>query len=173
MSVFRRRKSTSKLRNGVDAGPRLPTSLFNNAAPTRRAASGPPAPTAPSGAATQPQTVRIDDFGRPILDRPAFAAEPAPRREEERLELLYGYGPLGTTVELSVVKVGKIVEACAREIRARGASSRPVSPDRVVWGANSGTRTPFFRPRHAARPVNDGARPDRRERQFARQGVPR
>lgn len=136
MSVFRRRKSTSKLRNGVDAGSRLPSSLLTNAVPTRRAASGPPAPTASGSAAQGSQSIRIDDFGRPIPDRPAFATELAPRREADPadLQLLYGYGPIGTTVELSVVKVDKIVEACAREIRARGALSLTIRREATQEG---------------------------------------
>lgn len=36
------------------------------------------------------------------------------------MQLLYGYGPIGTTVELGVVKVEKIAVACAEEIRSRG-----------------------------------------------------
>ncbi|GAA5992010.1 hypothetical protein JCM10908_000695 [Rhodotorula pacifica] len=127
MSVFKRRKSTSKLRNGTDSTPRLPSSFdkHSNLAAPRRVASGPAASASQPDPLAPGSPVHIDDFGRPVLQRPAFVAE----RDEERhpngaqqaeLQLLYGYGPIGTTVELGIVKVEKIASACAQEIRTRG-----------------------------------------------------
>lgn len=136
MSVFRRRKSSSKPRNATESAPRLPATGLDKHSTfggPRRVASGPASPASP---ASQPvplaphSPVHIDDFGRPVLQRPAFAAVRDEAREADGaaqadMQLLYGYGPIGTTVELGIVKVEKIAVACAEEIRSRGTLVNP------------------------------------------------
>ena len=172
MSVFRRRKSSSKPRNGTESAPRLPTTLDKHSTfgGPRRVASGPASPASP---ASQPDPlaphspVHIDDFGRPVLQRPTFAAVRDEAREADGaaqadMQLLYGYGPIGTTVELGIVKVEKIAVACAEEIRSRGTLAH-LSDCISRLSSNASIR----RSRHAPRFVDDGARPDGRCRQLA------
>lgn len=134
MSVFRRRKSSSKQRNGTESAPRLPATFEEHSTSgPRRVASGPASPASPASRPAPPaphSPVHIDDFGRPVLQRPAFAAVRDEAREADGaaqadMQLLYGYGPIGTTVELGVVKVEKIAVACAEEIRSRGTLANP------------------------------------------------
>ncbi|GAA5872254.1 hypothetical protein JCM3774_003326 [Rhodotorula dairenensis] len=128
MSVFRRRKSLSKARNGTDATPQLAAAADHHPltfGTPRRVASGPASPASQRTPPTPRSPVHIDDFGRPVPQRPAFAAERDPDRrldgpQAENMQLLYGYGPIGTHVELGTVQVEKIVSACANEIRTRG-----------------------------------------------------
>lgn len=129
MSVFRRRKSLSKARNGADA-PQKPLSAHDQPSTLgtpRRVASGPASPASQPHppAPRSPVHIHIDDFGRPVPQRPAFAAERDPTRDPDssqpdRMQLLYGYGPVGTHIELGIEQVEKIASACAEEIRTRG-----------------------------------------------------
>ncbi|GAA6047802.1 hypothetical protein JCM3770_004650 [Rhodotorula araucariae] len=126
MSLFKKKRTVGKLSFGPD--PTTASSLPSRLSPT--AAS--PVPPTPGSPYEQP--LHIDDFGRPI-SQPAFAASGAgtapfgrgygvgddqdPHLPAE-MQLLYGYAPLSTTLELSVVDVDRIVAACAEEIRRRG-----------------------------------------------------
>ncbi|GAA5916942.1 hypothetical protein JCM8208_001652 [Rhodotorula glutinis] len=125
MSLFKKKGTARKLSFGPDPSPSSPSTTLD--APPHLA-SPPPSPYEAS--------LHIDDFGRPIT-QPAFAAAPpgggSPRFGEgygvgddlepaqpAEMQLLYGYTPIATTLELSIVKVDKVVAACADEIRRRG-----------------------------------------------------
>ncbi|GAA5950992.1 hypothetical protein JCM3765_004649 [Sporobolomyces pararoseus] len=126
MSLFRRKKSTSKLKSNERQSP-LPRSLSGS---FQSKGSSPQA---------TPPTLHVDDFGRPI-DRPAFST-PQPDRtfgngfgvgddhefgspigngSQQEMQLLYGYAPLGTQLELGISKVEDIIQKCAVQIRERG-----------------------------------------------------
>ncbi|BGP67094.1 hypothetical protein RTG_00488 [Rhodotorula toruloides ATCC 204091] len=128
MSMFKKKKSLLRLRPGSSESSNPSSTL-----PTRRVASGPTLPSPPPQDTSFP--VRIDDFGRPITtDRPAFAAQTTGSSgfgngygvgednevQPAEMQLLYGYAPIATTVELGIIKVERIVQACAEQIRKRG-----------------------------------------------------
>ncbi|GAA6062080.1 hypothetical protein JCM10212_006503 [Sporobolomyces blumeae] len=130
MSLFRRKKSTSRLKGGTGSD-----SIPRSASLSKLPSSSPH---------TSPPTVHVDDFGRPI-DRPAFSSQPhtpqlggggqgsfangSPRTGGggggegggggDQM-LLYGYGPIATGLELGIARVEDIVSRCAVEIRQRG-----------------------------------------------------
>lgn len=127
MSMFKKKKSLLRLRPGSSESSNPSSNL-----PTRP--SGPTLPSPPPQDTSFP--VRIDDFGRPITtDRPAFAAQATGSSgfgsgygigednevQPAEMQLLYGYAPIATTVELGIIKVERIVQACAEQIRKRGA----------------------------------------------------
>ncbi|GAA5918830.1 hypothetical protein JCM1841_002760 [Sporobolomyces salmonicolor] len=131
MTLFRKKKSSSKLRTSAEPSPSvlsLPSSLVRRRS---SAASATPLSLAPAGGLPLPQ-IHVDDFGRPA-DLPAFSNQTGafgsaygvgddslavdPQAE---LQLLYGYAPLSTTLELGVAKVEDIVSKCAVQIRQRG-----------------------------------------------------
>lgn len=140
----------------------------------------------PSPASLYEPSLHIDDFGRPI-SQPAFASpatgaslrfgegygvgddvEPAPPHE---MQLLYGYAPLSTTVELSIVKVDKVVAACADEIRRResamwGTNDLRVGSADMQSNAHRGTR-------HASHHVEHGTRHLARRRLLPHPLLPR
>lgn len=126
MSIFRRSKSKSQLHHPTSSSP------------------APPLPPAKTASTSKPQrrtsnqsltTKHVDDFGR-VIERPipAFGHEGSPLigydpysdpygaedGEPKEFALLYGYTPLETQLELSVERVGEIVELCAEQIRTRG-----------------------------------------------------
>lgn len=132
-SMFKKKKSLLRLRTGSSESSNPSSTL-----PTRRVSSGPTASSPPPQDTAFP--VRIDDFGRPITtERPAFAAQTTGSSafgngygvgEDEappaEMQLLYGFAPIATTIELGIIKVERIVQACAEQIRKRGAF--PCSP---------------------------------------------
>jgi hypothetical protein len=123
MSLFRRKKSTSKLKH-TDQSP-LPRSTSGSFSSPHQT----------------PPSLHVDDFGRPI-DRPAFSTPQQPERSTfgngfgvgddhdlassntppAEMQLLYGYAPLGTQLEFGIAKVEDIVKKCAVQIRKRGES---------------------------------------------------
>ena len=129
MSLFRRKKSSSKLKPTPDHSP-----LPRSSSASFRTSTSPQ----PGGS----PVVHVDDFGRPI-DRPAFSTPQLDRAfgngfgvgddhgegstPPQEMQLLYGYAPLGTQLELGVSTVEDIVKKCAVQIRQRGESSRPTS----------------------------------------------
>ncbi|GAA5898684.1 hypothetical protein JCM6882_000896 [Rhodosporidiobolus microsporus] len=132
MSLFKKRKSSSKLKTPVQEAPSFPSSLSPTST-ARRATSPSPIPSA-SPSSFDLSSIHVDDFGRPIEQPlPAFAASlgAAPFGsgygvgEDDGLpaaemQLLYGYAPIATTLELSVIQVEEIVSQCAEQIRRRG-----------------------------------------------------
>jgi hypothetical protein len=140
MSIFRRKKSSKNL-NSTSA----PSS------PSQRGDQSPPLPPKDRRASSaqvpssDSQRLYVDDFGRPVgEDRPAFGRElngAGPSRpfgagygvgEDEpaagaEMQLLFGYTPLETTVELPVQRVEELVNKVATEIRTRG--------ELIVWEA--------------------------------------
>ncbi|GAA6039053.1 hypothetical protein JCM8097_000174 [Rhodosporidiobolus ruineniae] len=136
MSLFRSKKSksTAKLRPSLPADSSSSLSPPSSSSPFRRSSSAQPAPHASVSSYDLP-AVHVDDFGRPIEPLPAFSAPhnsggipfgsgygvgddyDSPAQE---MQLLYGYAPLATTMELSVNQVEEIVARCADEIRRRG-----------------------------------------------------
>ncbi|BGP44695.1 hypothetical protein JCM10450v2_000509 [Rhodotorula kratochvilovae] len=129
MSLFKKKRTVGKLSFGPDPAASSQPSLLS---PIARTASAPVPPSPGLSLHEHPQ--HIDDFGRPI-SQPAFAAagagaapfghgygigEDADLQQPAEMQLLYGYAPLSTTLELSVIKVDRIVAACADEIRRRG-----------------------------------------------------
>ncbi|GAA5932504.1 hypothetical protein JCM3775_005938 [Rhodotorula graminis] len=129
MSLFKKKGTARKLSFSPDPSSSSPSSSAALDAAGPHLASPPPSPYEPS--------LHIDDFGRPVT-QPAFAAAAAgggasPRfgdgygvgddldtAQPAEMQLLYGYTPIATTLELSIVKVDKVVAACADEIRRRG-----------------------------------------------------
>lgn len=130
MSIFRRKKSSKNL-NSASA----PSS------PSQRGDYSPPLPPKDRRASStqvpssEPQRLYVDDFGRPVGDRPAFGRElngTGPPRafgtgygvgDDEpasELQLLFGYTPVETTIELPVQRVEELVNKVATEIRTRG-----------------------------------------------------
>ncbi|GAA5852943.1 hypothetical protein JCM9279_000087 [Rhodotorula babjevae] len=125
MSLFKKKGTARKLSFGPDPSASSPSSTLD------------PPPHLASPSSPYEASIHIDDFGRPIT-QPAFAAAAAggggsPRFGEgygvgddlepaqpAEMQLLYGYTPIATTLELSIVKVDKIVATCADEIRRRG-----------------------------------------------------
>ncbi|BGP12621.1 hypothetical protein JCM10213_008758 [Rhodosporidiobolus nylandii] len=124
MSLFRRKKSSSKLKQPTPEPP-----PFSPPSSPLHSTLLPPA----SPSTVDFRSLHIDDFGRPVEAVPAFAAgsggggapfgsgfgagEDDPPAE---MMLLYGYAPLSTTLELSIVNVEEIVARCSQEIRQRG-----------------------------------------------------
>jgi hypothetical protein len=126
MSIFRRKKSSAKL-NPAGAGslstgtsPPLPSKGRRNSASQSLASPGGP-----------DERLYVDDFGRPIGERPAFGKEQhglgfgkgfgvGDDDAPTELQLLYGYQSIETLLELPVQRVEEIVSRCAAEIRARG-----------------------------------------------------
>ena len=181
MSLFKKKAATRKLSFGPDPSTSsLPSSSALDPPPLL--ASPPPSPYEAS--------LHIDDFGRPIT-QPAFAAagrggsprfgdgygvgddlEPAQPAE---MQLLYGYAPIATTLELSIVKLDKVVAACADEIRRRewvsscgGGSSSSLA----AWLADSSSYA-RRRTRHAPHHVEHGPRHLARRRLLPHPLVPR
>ncbi|GAA5894318.1 hypothetical protein JCM5296_005136 [Sporobolomyces johnsonii] len=135
MTLFRKKKSSPKLRTSIEPSP----SVLSLASPlTRRrssAASSTPLSLAPAAGLVPPQ-IHVDDFGRPV-DLPAFSNQTGTAAAafgsgygvgddslavdpQAELQLLYGYAPLSTTLELGVTMVEYIVSKCAVQIRQRG-----------------------------------------------------
>lgn len=143
MSIFRRKKSSRAL-NSAPASP-----IQQNDSPPlppkdRRASSG-------QILSSEPQRLYVDDFGRPVGDRPAFGRElngTGPTRafgngygvgddepaSNTELALLFGYTPVATIVELPVQRVEELVAKVATEIRTRG-ESRCLEPSAEVQRA--------------------------------------
>ncbi|GAA5962875.1 hypothetical protein JCM21900_005642 [Sporobolomyces salmonicolor] len=131
MTLFRRKKSSSKLRTSAEPSPSVlsvPSSLVRRRS---SAASATPLSLAPAGGLPPPQ-IHVDDFGRPA-DLPAFSNQTGAFGSaygvgddslavdlQAELQLLYGYAPLSTTLELGVAKVEDIISKCAVQIRQRG-----------------------------------------------------
>ncbi|GAA5875877.1 hypothetical protein JCM16303_004031 [Sporobolomyces ruberrimus] len=133
MSLFRRKKSTSKHRTN-DAPP------GSSFAPRSSSSNSPQ---------TTPQTLHVDDFGRPI-DRPAFSTQTdrgSPRfgngygvgddhetsqTPPQEMQLLYGYAPLGTQLEFGIARVEDIVTKCAVQIRQRGLDTPLIMSSRAL-----------------------------------------
>lgn len=120
-SLFGRKKSAK----GSSGSPPSPPSKS-----PRSKASGAPSLSTTSEIATAGAKLHLDDFGREIKPQPAFLGNESKVfgsgygvGEEEELQLLFGYGPIETTRELSVGAVGEIVGRCSHEIRTRGAWS--------------------------------------------------
>ncbi|GAA5922025.1 uncharacterized protein JCM15063_003162 [Sporobolomyces koalae] len=125
MSLFRRKKSTSKLQS-THGSPRSPNGkAFAESSPLE----------APSTA------LHVDDFGRPV-DRPALSNRPhdafgngygiGDEQEPQEMQLLYGYAPLGTQLEFGVSQVEQIVAACAVQIRERGLDTPLILSSRAL-----------------------------------------
>ena len=128
MSLFRRKKSSSKLKSNERQSPLPRSSSGSFSSPQLLDQATPP-------------TLHVDDFGRPI-DRPAFSTpqpdrtfgngfgvgddrefgSPSGSASPQEMQLLYGYAPLGTQLELGITKVEDIVKKCAIQIRERGES---------------------------------------------------
>ncbi|GAA5896383.1 uncharacterized protein JCM6883_006886 [Sporobolomyces salmoneus] len=136
MSLFRRKKSTSKLKS-------------KEPSPLPRSSSGGFHPSSSSSSPLQANSLHVDDFGRPV-DRPAFST-PQPERSfgngfgvgedpdvgtssspQGEMQLLYGYAPLGTQLEFSITKVEAIVQACAVAIRQRGLDTPLIMSSRAL-----------------------------------------
>ncbi|GAA5827054.1 hypothetical protein JCM11251_002224 [Rhodosporidiobolus azoricus] len=132
MSLFKKRKSSRKLKPPLQEQSSFPSSLSPTSA-SRRGTSPSPLPSA-SPSSFDLASLHVDDFGRPIdQPLPAFASagggapfgtgygvgddEGLPPAE---MQLLYGYAPLSTTLELSVLQVEDIMRECAEQIRRRG-----------------------------------------------------
>lgn len=125
MSLFRRKKSSAKLNKQPSPEPSSTPSL-----PTSRLTAS--LSHAPPTSSWDTPSTHVDDFGRPISTlQPAFSSYggSAPFGAgfgvgEDEIQgetaLLYGYTPLSTTLELSVVQVEEIVARCAASIRKQG-----------------------------------------------------
>ncbi|GAA6014815.1 hypothetical protein JCM11491_002126 [Sporobolomyces phaffii] len=135
MSLFRRKKSSSKLKSPEHSPlPRSSSGSFS-----QRASASPQQ--------TSPQALHVDDFGRPV-DRPAFATQPergtafasgygvgdddGPPSSPQEMQLLYGYAPLGTQLEFGIGKVEDIVTKCAAQIRQRGLDTPLIMSSRAL-----------------------------------------
>lgn len=170
MSLFKRKKGPAHL-DVTPAASFQPALAPSSSLAPRRAVSGSSVPSTPTS--PYDSHVHIDDFGRPVAG-PAFAAQQgaggAPFGsghgvgDDEpvgEMQLLYGYAPIATTLELSIIKVEKIVAACAVELQRRGLSSRLL----CMWG---GIRSLCLdRPRHASHTFEHGARHLARRRHLA------
>lgn len=139
MSLFRRKKSSAKLNN--HSSPQPPSTPSYPTSPPRATSLS----AAPPSSWDTPQTqLHVDDFGRTIPPQPAFATNgggvPFGQGfgigEDEiqgEAQLLYGYTPLFTTLELSVVQVEDVVAKCAASIRKSGVfSCFPAPSSRVL-----------------------------------------
>ncbi|GJN91519.1 hypothetical protein Rhopal_004542-T1 [Rhodotorula paludigena] len=129
MSLFKRKKGPAHL-DVAPAASFQPALAPSSSLAPRRAVSGSSVPSTPTS--PYDSHVHIDDFGRPVAG-PAFVAQQgaggAPFGsghgvgDDEpvgEMQLLYGYAPIATTLELSIIKVEKIVAACAVELQRRG-----------------------------------------------------
>ncbi|GAA5846946.1 hypothetical protein JCM3766R1_004024 [Sporobolomyces carnicolor] len=134
MSLFRRKKSSSKLKPTPDHSP-----LPRSSSASFRTSTSPQ----PGGS----PLVHVDDFGRPV-DRPAFSTPQLDRAfgngfgvgddhgegstPPQEMQLLYGYAPLGTQLELGVSTVEDIVKKCAVQIRQRGLDTPLIMSSRAL-----------------------------------------
>lgn len=124
-----RKKSIAKLFNGNSpSSPKSPEQVSPPLPPKDARYS----PYLSSPAPEQQQRYTVDDFGRP-LDRPAFAKDSeagampfgaghgvGDDREAGELQLLFGYAPLETQVELDITRCNEVVQHVSKELRARG-----------------------------------------------------